>query len=327
MDIKETEQFRHYEEFILENIRLKASSIIVSIPGFGVSYFTDNLIEKHPDMNIRRITSIDDELGNFNILDFDFDKNEYAIKDADSCFKLGKSQKQMAVVINTPHIIHTQEFKESFFASRIYKSYHFKVFEHQPAELFARFINPNLSDEQINRIYDLTGGIARLMKYFAINLEKMDEPIENLIVDETFIYLLSPTTAAISNCEDSVIRELGLKHEDGTYVSSIVREYFKIRPNENSEAIKINKDLTFAEEGEEGTSPLIKTEKDILQHLLSEGVITREKVADFKWGDGSYDNFSDQAINKTIQRLNKKLKKHKISAIPKVGYKLETKRG
>ena len=99
-----------------------------------------------------------------------------------------------------------------------------------------------------------------------------------------------------------------------------------MRPHENNEAIVINKDLTFIEEGEARETPLIKAERDILEHLLSEGVVTREKVADFKWGDGSYDNFSDQAINKTIQRLNKKLIKHRITAIPKVGYKLETKK-
>jgi len=325
-DIKETDQFKHFEDFILENIRLKASSIIISIPGFGVSYYTDHFIEKHPDLDVHRITSIDDELGNFNVLDFDFDKNEYAIKDADSCFKMAKSQKQMAVVVNTPYIVHTQEFKNSFFASRIYKTYTFKVFERESAWIFARFINPNLTDDEIEKIYVLTGGVARLMKFLCINLEKLSEPLEHLVTDETFVYLLSPTISAISDTEVSTIKELGLKDDEDMFVSTIIREYFKLRPSENVDAIHINKDLTFAEEGEEAKKPLIKAEKDILEHLLSEGVVTREKVADFKWGDGSYDRFSDQAINKTIQRLNKKLSKHKITAIPKIGYKLETKR-
>jgi hypothetical protein len=324
MEVNQTPQYQAFETYLLELIQLRASSMILSFPGAGVSFFADIFIRAHKDLDVRRITTAEDELGHFNLLEFDFDKNRYAVYDVDSAFRLAKGQKHMSVVINTPHTIHTDEFKESFFASRVYKTFYFTAYEKNVSDYFARFINRQLTDDQLVKIYGLTGGISRLIKYFAVNPEKINTNPQELLTDETFAYILSPTARAIAECEESTVQKLNLK-EGVQFKSEILRQYFKVRPHESKEAIIINKNLTFEEKGQPSDKPLLKIEKDILEHLLTEGMITREKVADIKWGEGSYDNFSDEAINKTVHRLNKKLTKHKISSIPKVGYKLESK--
>jgi DNA-binding response OmpR family regulator len=86
--------------------------------------------------------------------------------------------------------------------------------------------------------------------------------------------------------------------------------------------LKLNFDLSFEEDGVESQTKLTLAEKRILEELVkNEGQITREKIADFKWGEGSYDEFSDQAINKAVKRLNVKLTKYRLKAILGVGYK------
>lgn len=321
MAIVDTDQFKEFEGFLLENINLKSNSAIISLPGVGVSYFINNFIHAHMDIDVRRITAPDQELGEVNILDLDFNRNKYALNDADHIFKESRDEKNVVVVVNTPQIVHSEDFKGSYTAGKIFKTFTFKVFDETCSRTFAWETNPTLTEEQFLKTYELSGGIARLIKFFVVNLERLDNSVDELLANDTLIHLIDPIAEVIAESSESTLRETGMKNDNG-YMGSIMKAYIKLRPHERENVFVINPDLSFFENGKKADSNLIKLEKDVLEHIMKEGIITREKIAEYKWGEDSYDDFSDQAINKTMQRLNKKLTEHELIAIPKVGYKL-----
>jgi hypothetical protein len=90
--------------------------------------------------------------------------------------------------------------------------------------------------------------------------------------------------------------------------------------------IEVGDDLVMMEDGQKTGETMTVLEKQIVEYAATHGgIIPKEKIAEFKWGEGSYDQYSDQAIGKTMQRLEKKLHKYQLSALIKVGYKLERK--
>lgn len=324
MNITETGSYIDYQNHLQDVIRLKSSSMIISLPGMGISYFSDKFIEAHNDLNIKRIKTENEDLADFNILDLDFDKNKNALGVADKLFKKATGEQKFAVVINTPYLIHTDQFRDSYMSSRMYKKFFFKVFDKTATAVFLRDIDPNASDEVIDKIQTYTGGIARLSKYFVVNPEKIDLTTKEIIVDEDFKLLFHPTVAEIQRTHEKDLEAMGIK-QNGQFTSKLIESHFSVHAEDIGSTIKLFKDLSFSENENMNPDKLIRVERDILRQLLKEGVITREKIADLKWGQGSYDKFSDQAINKTVQRLNRKMKEHQIASIPKVGYKLEAK--
>ncbi|QQS39337.1 helix-turn-helix domain-containing protein [Candidatus Woesebacteria bacterium] len=322
MSIVDTAQFKEFEGFLMENINLRSNGLIKTLPGLGVSYFINNFIQAHRDLDARRITSIDEDLGNVNILDMDFNKNRYALKDADHIFRLSRDEKLVFLVVNTPNDLHSEDFRTSYTSERVFNTYTFKVFDNDSARTFAWEILPNLQEEQFLKAYAYSGGIARLIKYFMVSTDRLGNSVDELLVNQTLTHLIDPIAEIVTDTPESTLREIGIKTDEG-YKGEILKAFLKLRPHETGNAITIETDLTFFENGHRSDETLIKLEKDVLEHLMKEGVITREKIAEIKWGENSYDDFSDQAINKSIQRLNKKLKYHQLTAIPKVGYKLE----
>lgn len=321
MELVDTDQFRRFEEFLVDDIKQEASGMIISVPGMGVSIFSDLFIERHPELDVKRITSMDDELASYNIVDIDFDKNDFAVRELDSIVRHARGQKHVMGIVNTPHVIDTYDFRKSRFASVIYKTHFFEAYDITTAALFAKHTNSEIPEDRLGRLYEMTGGIARMVKYFSVNLDKMDVPYDELMTDESFTLVFDSIARVMENTEDSKLHEMCIKR-DGKFVGELASHYFKIRPHERDNSIVINPDLTFMENGEISPQPFIKIEKDIVEHVLQEGLITRDQIADIKWGEDSYDAFSDQAITKTVSRLNKKLQKHQLEAVPKVGYKL-----
>jgi DNA-binding response OmpR family regulator len=136
-----------------------------------------------------------------------------------------------------------------------------------------------------------------------------------------------PLTEEIFRCDESTLEKLNIKINN-KYRSNLVKRLVKDYKADHQAEIHLtlNKDLTFNEDEETAENRLTETEYNILKHLLNNILITREEIAQLKWGTESADKYSYWAINKTISRINNKLKIYKITAIPKVGYQI-TKNG
>lgn len=317
--LNETKIFKDFETFLLASYELKASSLVLTLPGLGTSFLSDQFAEKHrEDLQTKRVTSVKEELSAFNIIDLDFEANDNALDEAEEIFKHAQHRKHLALIVETPHILKSGEFKKSLIAERVYKSYPFKVFDQQTTSVFLEFINPELSADQVKAIQKRTDGIARFAKYFAVNPQNLKKTNEKLYEDPIFNMLTVPIASTIQKTDPDVLLQMGIDKKD-KFISSMLKAHEEISVKT---AISVHKDLTFSEDGEKSDEELIKVEKEILQQALKEGVVTREAIAEAKWGPESYDEYSDQAITKTVQRLNNKLRHHELEAIPKVSYKL-----
>lgn len=314
--------YKGFEKELLSNISLKSNSLILTIPGLGITFFIKKFLEKHSFGGVKYIDTSEDDLSNFNILDLNFDKDENALGIADSYFRKANLDQKFALVVNKPSVIETQKFKSTFLSSHIYSTYYFRARNPKDTQTFALEINKSLKREEIAKIYELSGGIGRFIKFLAISKDALTNDTKDFLENKAFGGILMSTAKAISDCSGEILENLGIK-EKGRFKSLILAKYFELNPPSLRIDIELNPDLSFSEDGRISIHRLTKIEKQILQNLLDEGpVISKEKIAEIKWGGGSYDQYSDQAIGKTMQRLNDKLSRYKLEAIPRMGYKI-----
>ena len=323
MNFYSQDSYKNLESELLKDIKLGSNSVLLSVPGLGISYFLKKFVERNKGLGISYISQSGEKLSKFNILDLDFDKSESALITSDEYFKKADLNQKLAVVVNTPSILYTPTYGSSLTSGHVYSIYYFKVRNVKDTALFAREINNSLSDTDVDKIYDLSGGIGILIKYFAINKEKISLGLEIMLEDPSLTKVISQTIKVISDMSDSDLSQLGLKSSD-KYTSKVLDTYFKTHPLNLKPQILINKDFSFEENGELSYEKLTKIEKEVLDYTLQNQIIEREKISEFKWGEGKYDKFSDQAINKTIQRINAKLQNYRLVSISKLGYKLES---
>lgn len=314
--------YKEFEKELKRNIEASSNMLIVTIPGLGASYFIRKFLEKHSKLKIAYVDGNNDTLDVYNVLDLNFDKNEQAGTTVDSYFRSASLNQKFAVVVNIPYILETQAFKSSFWSSHIYSTYYFGARDNDDSDIFALEINSKLTKDELVKISDLSAGIGRLIKFFAINTIYLNDKLENLLSNETFLNVFEPTIRVVEKCNNAILAKM--KIVDGSvYRSMLIKKYFEQQPKSEEFQIEINTDLSFSEEGQLAKAKLLKLEMQVLENAMeNNGVVTKEKVADLKWGEGSYDDYSDQAIGKTIQRLRKKLKVYDFEAIPQVGYKL-----
>lgn len=296
-------------KFVAELRQNEASGVLVSVPGMGASHYCKKLVEKDPEISFINYEGA--ELSDFNILDFDFDRDPEAGRKVDDCFKKATLRNKFLVVVNRPDMVESGKIGEMFFGRRIYKQLWMKVnsFE-ESSDIYGR-ANPNLEGEKYGDIYKLSGGLSRLDKFLAINLN------DSIGVETAMM----PSTLVLNKISLEAKEKMGFV-VNGEYVSDFLKKH--ISNNKVGVNLSTGPDMIIIEDGVRGES-LTKIEKSLLELALeAEGnVITKEKIATQKWGEGSYDEYSDQAISKTIQRLNAKMKKHLFEPIPQVGYKLK----
>ena len=324
VDFYNQESFLEFEQLLLATLEKPVSILILSIPGLGYTHFSEKFAEKHKDKGVKHIRLPGESLSNFNILDLDFDIQEDALEISDEYFRQATKKQKFAVIINDPSLIKKEEYMESKTASRLYNTFVFKARNYEDTKNFASEVNSELVEDQLQILYKISGGIGRIIKYLSINPDKLQIPIDDLIADKRLYSVLESTISVIARCDDEILEEIGV-WEKGEYKSAYLAQYYKKYPSVKKLSIATHSDLSFKENGEVSKERLTQTEKQILDLLVRETIITREKVADIKWGEGSYDEYSDQAINKTMQRLGNKLKEYQLIPIPKVGYKLTTK--
>jgi len=309
MAIEERYQYKELVDFVKGLIASNASGLLVSVPGMGASHYCKKLVEKDPKISF--INSEGSELSSFNILDFDFDRDIEAGRKVDDYFKKATLGNKFLVVVNRPDMVESEKIGEMFFGRRIYKQLWMKVNSFDESKDIYKRANPDLEEKKYDQIYKLSGGLSRLDKFLAINID-----------DRVGIKNAVGSTI-------SVLKKISLETKErmgfmvgGVYLSDVLKELVVV--NMSDVNLLVGQDMILIEDGVRGEL-LTKIEKGLIELAVSaeENVITKEKIADQKWGEGSYDEYSDQAISKTIQRLNAKLKKHLFESISLVGYKLK----
>lgn len=305
-----------------KNIDTSANFLMVSVPGMGVSHYVKRLMERETKPDLAYINKAGQKLSGYNVLDLDFDKNEQALDAAVEYLKGADVNQKFAVAVNTPFLLESEQYRKSYLASHIYGLYFFSARSREEVGVFVGDMDPSIGEAQVDKIYALSGGIGRFIKFFVFHLDLLDKPVSRILGEADLQGVCLPTIRVVEQCKEEDLARLGLKR-GGKWVSEVLGEHFARNPAAGRFDIAVNDDLSVSEEGQV-TSELSKFEADVLKMLLGGGgVVTKEQVAEVKWGKDSYDKFSDQAINKAMRRLDEKLIKYRIRAIPRHGFKLE----
>lgn len=312
--------YKDLEQKIVNCASIGTNIIILTTPDTGASHLSKLVVSNNPKI-VKYIDKDHEELSNYNLLNLNFYSDPNAISIANKYFKTAKQSQKFALLINNPSFIDTNQFHKSFVAGHIYDTSYLGVRTKDDTYLMISELNPSLTKDLKEKIYELSGGIARLIKFFSLNTEKLSWTLDNLMADKPLLIALRASVEIIQNVKKEELQKFGYV-ENNKIVSVVLDHYFKLNPIILKADISINKDLTFSENGVKSDQKLTKIESDVLNLLIHDEVVKREQISDLKWGEGSYDKYSDQAINKTVERINKKIKFHKVVSVPKVGYKL-----
>ena len=267
MSIYSESIYKDFEKELDRCIKLKSNVLVLTVPGLGVSHLIKKYIERKRDNQISYINSSEQKLSQFNILDLNFDKDKKALEIADDYFKKATLAEKFALVVNTPYILETEEYKTSFAASHIYSTYFFKVRDFEDTRKFALEVREDLSEKDLEKIHTLSGGIGRIIKALAIKDELLNKEAEELLGEESFTKLLLSTIRVIEKTNDEVLEKIGIK-ENGKFKGEFLESYFRLHPPKALIKIKLYDDLTFEEDGVPSPLRLLKVEKLILEEMM-----------------------------------------------------------
>jgi len=301
MQIYYPEIYQELENTIDNCIVKHANLLIVTLPGLGTTHLLQLYLSNHPQNNIKYIHSQNqNELSYYNIVDIDNLKNHF-IDDIENYFKNANFDQKFAIIINQPSLLQSPAYLQSILPRRFHKTFY----------LGAHIDNENTEQNLINKY---SAGIPRLTKFFNTNPELTKQNIENIIINPTLNNIISPTIQAIIKTNTQTLQKLNINLSH-----PIISHFLKNTPQTIN--IKVNFDLSFFENNVLNPNALNKIESQILHFMASNnGQISREKIAELKWGSSQYDDFSDLAITKTMRRLKQKLNIYTLKTIPKTGY-------
>ncbi len=315
--------YKELETFLDKKLSQKINAIIITIPGTGLTHLLKQYAKAH-DTNY--LHSLEGDIKENNILDLDLYRDQISLKDINQLFKDKRDmhpKNTFILAINMPDLLTTNEWKSSFIASHVYDFFFFRSRYKNELQDSLLDMNIEISGENFEKIYNWSGGILRIAKHLALNQYLLEQPIQLTTTDDHFLNLVKPTLDSIANTEDKTLEKLSIKTEQ-TYNSKILQWY---ADNNAIKAltkidIKIKEDMSLLENSLETGEQLTKNEASVLRTIIDKKFITRDELADIKWGQDN-ESFSDAAITKTISRINSKLKYHKITSITGVGYKID----
>ena len=302
--------------------QLKSNVLILSVPGMGAGYLIKKYIEEYPE--IKYVNGPNQLLGErLTAMYLAYDIDETALKWADDYIRASGINQSFLIFLNSPGLIDTEKFKQSYLAGHIYKTVFLKVADREDIAAIAQSYKPGISEKLIEKIGELSGGLAQVVKYLSLNTGWLDKRTEDILADVNLGKIIEPTARMISYCSSDILGEMELTQSDVLKSTLVQLMLEKMGGRKEKINITINFDLSLEEGGEKTGESVTHREKQILEEMIvGGGSITKEKVSDVKWGEGKYDEYSDQAINKTMRRLNTKLKTYMIETIPKIGYRI-----
>jgi len=295
--------------------RMNSNLVVLTMPGLGGSHF----FKKYQEENKKEVVYIDNEdqeMGFFNLLNFSLDRQPQQLCFIEKYLKDSGLKNKFAILIHNPALTKTKNYKDSLFSNHIYEYYYLGARSFEDTKVLIKEINSSLANSDIEKIYQLSGGIAQITKYLAINWKSYPDFNQTEISN-----ILDPLVRVIHENDNDDLLKLGIINQDNQFVSQLLKDKLTINQEFN---IVINFDLSFTEEGIKGKESFSQIESQIIEKMKqNQGNITKEEVSDIKWGDGKYDDYSDQAINKTMRRINEKLSLHTITTVPKIGFILK----
>jgi hypothetical protein len=296
------------EKEIDNSLTTKSNLLIVTLPGLGATHLFQNYLNNHPDCNINYLNSANQLISDkYNFLDLDLEQ-------VINYFQQSTTQQKFAVVVNQPYLLDSSVYIESTLPKRFHKIFYLGAYNLADTVKFIEFTNPKINQQDSEKIYKLSSGIPRLTKFFCVNPELITQDIKEIISNPLLENILNPTILAISKTNQDLLTKLNIDLHN-----PLISHY--LNKTTSPLNIKINFDLTFVENNVLNPNPINKIESQILNYLIqNNGSITREKIAELKWGQDSYDSFSDLAITKTMRRLRHKLKVYSLKPVPKTGY-------
>lgn len=317
MTIQE-EIFQFWDDAFKNNI----NSAIISIPGLGISW---ECKQYYPQREVNYINSPNQELTQNNIIDIDnSESNNFQI--LNNLFL--KSQvkipsKTLSFIIYKPPLFFNDKNEQSEFKQHIHQIFWMRTQNLSEHKTFVKRIDPQASQKQIDKIFELSGGIPTLTKFLCFNKELLDISIEEICNNPKLETIITKTTSIIKDIDNSNLLKMGLKNENG-WGSKIV-EALVNKTNSSTLNIVINDDYSFSENQILSKNKLTLVESQILQNFIKKITISREEIEKLKWGDNENQKFSYWAVNKTISRLNSKLEKYIIKPLYKSGYTIRSK--
>lgn len=292
---------------------LGMNGIVVTFPGCGFSHRAEVYAKNKKD--VAMILKEGEPLLSFNIIILSFISNGLSIKVVDDYLKMATSEQKIIVAIDDVSFLESESFKTSYLAGHVYDFLWFGAFDENEMMGVAKDMGDFEGD--LTSLYKLSGGISRLVKYLCKRSENRD--LKDLVTDPGLQSICRPMLEVIKKSSLVDLERLEIAKR-GEVKSMILRKLQKEMGMVIN--IKVGKDLALLEDGVTGEK-LARVEKEILEKMLElDGYLSREKVAEIKWGKEDFSDFSDQAINKTMRRLSSKMKKYKIETIWKTGYKL-----
>lgn len=321
MDFFELKAYRQLAEVLDKQRSIKANLIIASLPGVGASFFLKKYREQKKDDRVAYITGLGQETAEFNLVDVDFETNEEALGWAEQYLKMAVTEEKFAVVVNAPSVLEGKDFSQSYLGRHAYSTYYLGFQDREAVEELAWRMGIELSPEVTDRVWRLTGGVGRWAKYVLSHLDMTNKGVGEMLEEGVLRRMVEPLACEVQRCGQPMLEKLGVIKE-GKVQAELLVAYMQKFGAELKNGLEVGPDLVVMEDGQSGEE-LLKIEAEVVKYIQGHGgVIEKEKVAEFKWGEGGYDKFSDQAVNKTMRRLDKKLKRHKIETISGYGFKL-----
>lgn len=296
----------------------KYNLMLISLPGTGLSHYLKQYQEANP-IDTSYISDISSpSLSHLNLIDTSFLASPEAYIDIDKLWLSAKVDQKFAIVIDDPGWLRTPHAQKCQFLDRVYRTEFFPVHSPDDIQLLSVDKNPNITPDHLQEVISQSAGLARLVKYISLK-DSFSPSWWN--TDTQLQRLIQPTLLAISHSSDEDLNSLGLK-KNGQFQSQLISDLVNKISSTNFD-INISPDLVIIENGQNFGKKSSPVEKALLAEMqANNGIISKEKIAEIKWGQDSYDSFSDQAIKKTMMRLSVKLRKYRIKSITKFGYQL-----
>ncbi|HQF36327.1 MAG TPA: helix-turn-helix domain-containing protein [Candidatus Dojkabacteria bacterium] len=293
----------------------KFNSAIYTIPGLGGGYMGQlySNLKKINYINNLQYKISEANIVNLDLLSQDNIKlyNQILVNSQNKI-----SNRNCSFIINNPTLF--KEENQAEFQRHIYQIFWMRAKNLEETKFYINELNINFTQSQINEVYELSGGIPRLIKFLCFNKELLGNPIETICANQTLNALIQTTIDSIKITDNNELKLMNLINAEG-WKSKIVDYLIKDLNNKNIN-ITINKDLSFLENDTPSKTNLTVTEKEILLLLIQKTTISRDDISEIKWGKDEDQKFSYWAINKTITRLNSKLEKYIIKPLYKSGY-------
>lgn len=300
-------------------IKTGNGAVVVGLPGMGVSHFLEIFAKQ---IKLPLTDGSSEVAGEVVILNPDFLGNSGAIERVVSVYQKAGIGQKIILGVNAPAVLYSSELSSPQISSRWYGTYWLETRDKGDLILLAEELSVKLTTSELEKLEEVTGGVARFAKYFILNKEKMEKNAVELWEDSDWRRMIKPFLVEAKKCKTEWLVKMGLVDENWIWKSAYLSTWMK--EEKGSLAVGVEGDVWLVELGEKITT-LMPFEAKIIRYLIDhDGVIEKDKIAELKWGNVG-EGVSDQAIAKSMQRLGGKFRHHVLRPIPKIGYQLRLK--